>query len=196
MTTILLQNDFVLLRPIELKDAKAIAAVARDERIWEHIAYTLATEEDVVEYVEKQVALTEKGERIVFVIMDQLTNKIIGSTSLYDFSLEHARCEIGSTWLTPAYWRTAINTNCKYLLLQHIFEEMNFNRVQIKTDNLNVRSQQAIERIGAKFEGQLRRHMCRKDGSLRDTMMYSIIREEWPEVKAKLENHIFESEDR
>ena len=196
MTTILLQNDFVLLRPIELKDAKAIAAVATDERIWEHIAYTLATEEDVVEYVEKQVALTEKGERIVFVIMDQLTNKIIGSTSLYDFSLEHARCEIGSTWLTPAYWRTAINTNCKYLLLQHIFEEMNFNRVQIKTDNLNVRSQQAIERIGAKFEGQLRRHMRRKDGSLRDTMMYSIIREEWPDVKAMLENRIYEYEDR
>lgn len=196
MTDILLQNDLVLLRPIQLEDVKAVAEVATDERIWEHIAYTLATEEDVTNYVQKQVALNETGERIVLVILDKITNKIIGSTSIYDFSVEHAHCEIGSTWLTPAYWRTAINTNCKFLLLQHLFEEMNFNRVQIKTDNLNIRSQQAIERIGAKFEGRLRRHMLRKDGSLRDTMMYSIIREEWPDVKAMLENRIYEYEDR
>lgn len=196
MTNLLIQNDLVLLRPIQLEDAEEVAAVATDERIWEHIAYTLATEEDVTNYVQKQVALNEKGERIVLVIIDKITNKIIGSTSIYDFSFEHARCEIGSTWLTPAYWRTAINTNCKYLLFQHLFEEKNFNRIQIKTDNRNIRSQQAIERIGAKFEGQLRRHMLRKDGSLRDTMMYSIIREEWPEVKAKLESLIYEYEDR
>ena len=196
MTNLVLQNDLVLLRPMQLEDAAAVAKVATDERIWEHIAYTLATEEDVTNYVQKQVALTEKGERIVLVIIDKITNKIIGSTSIYDFSEEHAHCEIGSTWITPAYWRTAINTNCKYLLMQHIFEEMNFNRVQIKTDNLNLRSQQAIERIGAKFEGRLRRHMRRKDGSLRDTMMYSIIREEWPEVKTILENRIYEYEDR
>ena len=129
-------------------------------------------------------------------MLDKITNKIIGSTSIYEISTHHARCEIGSTWLTPTYWRTAINTNCKYLLLQYIFEQMKLERVQLKTDNLNIRSQNAIERIGAKFEGRLRSHMRRKDQSMRDTMVYSIIREEWPEVKAMLEGRIFENIDR
>ena len=196
MTTIRLENDLVLLRLMQMEDAQAIAEVATDESIWEHIAYTLATNVDVNHYVAEQLQLVEKGERLVFVIIDKITNKIIGSTSIYEISTHHARCEIGSTWLTPTYWRTAINTNCKYLLLQYIFEQMKLERVQLKTDNLNIRSQNAIERIGAKFEGRLRSHMRRKDQSMRDTMVYSIIREEWPEVKAMLEGRISENIDR
>lgn len=191
-----LQNDFVLLRPILASDIEELSTVATDERIWAHISYTLATKADVEKYVQDQVALNENGDRLVFVIIDNLTGKIIGSTSIYDLSHEHARCEVGSTWITPTYWRTAINTNCKYLLFQYIFEEMHLERVQLKTDNLNTRSQNAIERIGAKFEGRLRNHMRRKDGTMRDTMMYSITKKEWPEVKAILENHIYEYEDR
>lgn len=196
MTEIRLENDLVLVRPIKMEDAKALAEVATDERIWEHIAYTLSTNEDVEKYVAEQVALTEKGERLVFVIIDKITNKIIGSTSIYEISIQHARCEIGSTWLTPTYWRTSVNTNCKYLILSYIFEELELERAQLKTDNFNVRSQKAIEGIGATFEGRLRSHMRRKDGSMRDTMMYSIIREEWPKVKLVLESRIFDYEDR
>ena len=196
MAEIHLENDLVLLRPIKMEDTKALAEVGTDERIWEHIAYTLATESDVNKYVAEQVRLVEKGERIVFVVIDKITNKIIGSTSIYDISIQHARCEIGSTWLTPIYWRTAVNTNCKYLLLRYIFEEMELERVQLKTDNLNERSQNAVERLGAKFEGRLRSHMRRKDGSMRDTMMYSIILEEWPDVKIMLERRISDYEDR
>jgi N-acetyltransferase len=196
MTELRLENDLVLVRPIEMEDEQALAEVATDERIWEHIAHTLATKEDVKQYVAEQVKLIDKGERLVFVVIDKMTNKIIGSTSIYDISNQHAHCEVGSTWLSPTYWRTVVNTNCKYLLLRYIFEELQLERVQLKTDNLNERSQNAIERIGAKFEGRLRSHMRRKDGSMRDTMLYSIIREEWPEVKAMLESRISDYEDR
>ena len=196
MTTIRLENELVLLRLMTMEDAQAIAEVAIDERIWEHIAYTLETDVDINQYVAEQIRLVEQGERLVFVIIDKITNRIIGSTSMYEISTHHARCEIGSTWLTPTYWRTAVNTNCKYLLLQYIFEQLKLERVQLKTDNLNERSQNAIERIGAKFEGRLRSHMRRKDNSMRDTMLYSIIRDEWPEVKALLEHRILEYADR
>jgi RimJ/RimL family protein N-acetyltransferase len=94
--------------------------------------------------------------------------------------------EIGSTWLTPAVWRTAVNTECKLLLLRHAFETLGCIRVQIKTDALNKRSRRAIERLGAQFEGILRQHMVVRDGRYRDTAMYSIIDTEWPAVKAKL----------
>ncbi len=124
----------------------------------------LATEVDVYNYAVGQVSLFEIAERLVFVVIDKITNKIIRSTSVYDISVQHGRCEIGSTWLTPAYWRTAVNTNCKYLILRYIFEEMKLERAQHKTDNLNERSQNAIERIGAKFDGRLGRHNHRKDG--------------------------------
>ena len=196
ITQIALENDLIMLRLMELSDIDEIYEVATDERIWEHIAYTLSTKEEVTKYVHSQVRLNESEERFVLVIIDQVTNKIIGSTSIYEISKEHSRCEIGSTWLTPSYWRTAVNTNCKYLLLQHVFETLELERVQLKTDNLNVRSQNAIMRIGAKFEGRLRSHMRRKDGTMRDTMLYSIIREEWPTVKVVLEERMKENEDR
>lgn len=196
LTKIRLENNLVMLRLIELLDVDDIYEVATDERIWEHIAYTLSSKEDVATYVQNQVKLSESGERFVFVIIDRITNKIIGSTSIYDISWEHSRCEIGSTWLTPNYWRTAINTNCKYLLFQYVFETLELERVQLKTDNLNERSQNAIKGIGAKFEGRLRSHMRRKDGTMRDTMLYSIIREDWPKVKTMLECRIAEYEDR
>ena len=195
-TQIALENDLIMLRLMELSDVDEIYEVATDERIWEHIAYALSTKEEVEKYVHSQVRLNESEERFVLVIIDQVTNKIIGSTSIYEISKEHSRCEIGSTWLTPSYWRTAVNTNCKYLLLQHVFETLELERVQLKTDNLNIRSQNAIMRIGAKFEGRLRSHMRRKDGTMRDTMLYSIIREEWPAIKGMLEERMKENEDR
>ncbi len=114
--------------------------------------------------------------------------KIVGSTRLFDLSAEHRGLEIGSTWLNPSVWRTRVNTECKYLLLREAFEHLDMLRVQIKTDLRNLQSQAAIERIGAVKEGILRKHRILHDGYVRDTVMYSITNDEWPDVRIRLES--------
>jgi RimJ/RimL family protein N-acetyltransferase len=128
----------------------------------------------------------EQGLRYPFVIFDKSTNEIIGSTSYLDISLQNRKLEIGGTWLDPRVWRTSVNTECKYLLLKYSFEELNLIRVQFRTDARNERSNRAIQRIGAKFEGTLRQEMIVQDGYIRDSNVYSILDKEWEGVKAKL----------
>ncbi|MEL3961571.1 GNAT family N-acetyltransferase [Lysinibacillus endophyticus] len=183
----LIENSLVKLRPMQLEDVDAIYEVAKYPEIWTHMSINVNGKEDVLKYVESALKTKETGTEIPLVIIDGQTNKIIGSTKLMDIDKKHKRGEIGFTWLTPSYWRTAINTNCKYLLLSYCFEVLEWNRVQIKTDHENFRSQKAIERIGAKKEGILRNHMVRKDGTIRHTVMYSIIKDEWPETKQYIE---------
>jgi len=121
------------------------------------------------------------------VVVDRTTDTIVGSTRYLDIVPAHKAVEIGWTWLTPSVWRTSINTECKYLLLRHAFETAGAIRVCLKTDSRNLRSQAAIERIGGVREGVLRRHRILPDGYRRDSVYYSIIDEEWPAVKARLE---------
>lgn len=116
--------------------------------------------------------------------------KYVGCTSFLDISPMHKRLEIGATWLNPALWRSPINTNCKFLLLTHCFEQLKLNRVQLKTGHENKRSQKVIERIGAVKEGILRNHMIRKEGIIRHAVMYSIIKEEWFTVKERFLKHL------
>ncbi len=182
-----LHNKYVILRPMEEADVDGIFQVATNPEIWSYMSITIETLEDAKKYVADALSKKERGVEFPFVIIDPYTNGIIGSTKFMDIDLKHKRLEIGFTWLTPTYWRTAINTNCKYLLLQYCFEVLQLNRVQIKTDHENLRSQKAIERIGAQKEGVLRNHMVRKDGTIRHTVMYSVTHEEWPEVKSRLE---------
>lgn len=120
-------------------------------------------------------------------IYDKQLDQIVGSTSFLSISIPNRNLEIGYTWLTPTVWRTRVNTECKYLLLKHCFETLKTIRVQLKTDRRNVRSQRAIERIGAIKEGTLRNQMIMPDGYLRDSVLYSIIDQEWASVKRKLE---------
>ena len=122
-----------------------------------------------------------------FVIIDRATGDVIGSTRYLDIDRANKGVEIGSTWLTPAVWRTHVNTECKYLLLRHAFETAGAIRVQLKTDLRNLRSQAAIERIGGVKEGVLRRHRILPDGYVRDSVYYSIIDQDWPNVKLRLE---------
>jgi RimJ/RimL family protein N-acetyltransferase len=138
----------------------------------------------LAEALEDQVA----GSEWAFAIMHLATGRAIGSTRYWKL-LFHATgaIEIGYTWITPAHWRTAVNTESKYLLLQHAFERLGVLRVQLMTDARNVRSQQAIERLGAVKEGVLRCHRIPPDGYRRSSVIYSIIDEEWPRVKARLE---------
>lgn len=126
------------------------------------------------------------GITLPFVIEDKNSGEIVGTTRLHDISPQHS-LEIGWTWLHPDVWRSRVNTECKYLLLRYSFESLDMIRVQIKTDLRNERSQRAIERLGAVREGVLRKHRVLHDGYVRDTVMFSIISDEWPAVKEKLE---------
>lgn len=190
MQEIRLENDVVLLRPVEINDIEAITNVASDPQIWEHLSVTLLTTEAVENYVHNAVNERENGASYMFVVIDKNTDKLIGCTSFLDISLAHKRLEIGATWYHPSVWRTAINTNCKFLLFQYCFENLELNRVQIKTGHENDRSQKAIERVGAVKEGVLRSHMIRKEGTIRNTVMYSIIAEDWKQLKEKFTNHL------
>lgn len=190
MNTIILENDIVQLRPIEFVDVEGILEAASDPKIWTHMSATLLTRAAVLDYTEKAVKEREACQSHKLVIISKETEKIIGSTTFFDISSEHKRLEIGYTWLNPTYWRTNINTNCKYLLLMYCFEQWGMHRVQIKTDHENLRSQKAIERFGATKEGVLRNHMIRKNGTTRHTVMYSVTKEDWPGVKRNFEEKL------
>ena len=183
----ILKNDIVKLILMELAHVDGLFQAAQDERIWTHMSIELLTRENVELYVTDAVNKRESGTDFAFVIADAQSDQIIGATWYLDISRQHKHLEIGSTWLNPNYWRTNLNTNCKFLLLSYGFEELGMQRIQIKTGHENLRSQQAIERIGATKEGVLRNHMIRKEGTIRHTVMYSIIQEEWPEIKKHFE---------
>lgn len=183
MEEIILENEIVKLRPVQIDDVEAITAAANDERIWEHMSVTLLTKEAVQIYIENAIKEREKGISYMFAIIDKKTDEIVGCTSFLDISFPHKRLEIGATWYNPRVWRSAINTNCKFLLFQYCFEILKLNRIQIKTGHENYRSQKAIERIGAVKEGVLRNHMIRKEGIIRHTVMYSVILEDWEKLK-------------
>lgn len=187
MEFITLENEVVKLKPLELSDTQGLLEAGSYPEIWSHTSTTIEKREDVNSFVENALKAKNEKTEFPFVIVDKQSGDIIGSTRFMDIDDKHQRLEIGYTWLTPAYWRTAINTNCKYLLLRYSFEHLHLQRVQIKTDHDNIRSQKAIERIGATKEGILRNHMIRKDGTTRHTVIYSITIEEWPQVKMHLE---------
>lgn len=193
MEFIALENEIVKLKPLELNDLSGILEAASYPEIWSHMSTAIEKMVDVNNFVENALLMRRNKTEFPFVIVDKKTGEIIGSTRFMDIDDTHQRVEIGTTWLTPAYWRTAINTNCKYLLLQYCFETLHLQRVQIKTDHENSQSQKAIERIGATKEGVLRNHMIRKDGTTRHTVMYSITLEEWPQVKIHLNQLLGES---
>lgn len=186
----ILQNDIVKLEPINPSHMDGILSAASDPRIWEHMPVELLSKESVMKYVVDGIKKREAETDFVFVIIDQSSQQIVGATSYMDISFQHKRLEIGFTWLNPNVWRTNINTNCKYLLLQYGFEQLGMQRIQIKTGHENVRSQKAIERLGAVKEGILRNHMIRKEGTIRHTVMYSIIQEEWNSVKERFEQQL------
>ena len=183
MKHIQLENEWVLLRPLKKEDMVALKEAANDAQIWTHMSVELLTDEAISHYMETAFTHYKTGASLLFVVIDKRSNKIVGATSFLDISIPHKRLEIGATWYHPSVWRTHINTNCKYLLLQYGFEQLQLNRVQIKTGHENERSQRAIERIGAQKDGILRNHMVQRNGQIRHTVMYSITQEDWQNVK-------------
>lgn len=132
----------------------------------------------------------ERGESIVFTTIETASGRVIGSTRFMNIDRNNRRVEIGSTWIAPAWQRTAMNTEAKYLMLRHAFEEWGCFRVELKTDALNEKSRNAILRLGAKEEGTLRRHVVTWTGRVRDSVYFSILDSEWPEVKVRLEEKL------
>lgn len=174
--------------PMEQSHAAGLFAAGQNQEIWNYMPMRIQSLDDMQRLVSEALQRKENGLDLPFVIIDQQSNKFVGSSRFLDISADNRTLEIGWTWLSPEVWRTRINTECKYLLLKHCFEDLNTVRVQIKADARNERSLNAIERIGAKREGTLRKHRIMHDGYIRDTVFFSIIAEEWPDVKVRLEN--------
>lgn len=188
LSPVILTGRHVRLEPLGENHLASLLQHGADAAIWPWMP-TLRPDprESVREWFDRAMAGTAGGDVVAWAIIEVTGGKAVGGTTYLDIAPADKRVEIGSTWLGRALWRTAINTECKLLLLRHAFEVLRCNRVQLKTDSRNLRSQAAIERIGANREGVLRQHMVMPDGVIRDTVMYSIIAAEWPTVKARLE---------
>jgi RimJ/RimL family protein N-acetyltransferase len=188
-----LMGKVVRLEPLSLAHLADLCEVGLDDDIWRYMLYGwVRTPDDLRRWVESMLALQEKGTDLPFAVIHLASNRAIGATRYLEIRPADRGLEIGGTWYGKAYQRTAVNTESKYLLLKHAFEELGCIRVQFKTDLRNVRSQQAIERLGAVKEGVFRNHRILPDGTIRHSVYYSIIVEEWPTVKARLERLLSE----
>jgi len=179
-----LTDGRIRLQPLTLDHVDALKAAAADGELWNLRVTSVPTPEDTRGYVERALAM---DNRLPFVVVDlESENRIVGSTSYHDIMPAIDRVEIGWTWYAKSAQRSHVNTCAKLLLLVHAFETLGAKVVGWRTDNFNFASQQAIERLGAKKDGVIRHHAVRRDGTVRDTVMYSVTAGEWPEIKAHL----------
>ena len=181
-----LSSRGVTLRPLRVDDAAGLSAAAKDGALWNIRVTSVPAPEDTERYILDALAAREAGNRFPFVVIDDATGAIVGSTSYHDIVPAIRRLEIGWTWYAKSVQRSHVNTTCKLMLMTHAFETLQSNVVGWRTDNYNFASQAAIERLGAKKDGVLRGHAMRRDGTIRDTVMYSVRSGEWPEIKAHL----------
>ncbi|MGB7874055.1 MAG: GNAT family protein [Anaerolineales bacterium] len=182
-TPVTLIGKYVRLEPMTEAHVPGLTAIGLEDSIWEHMLYgNVHSEDDIRNWVGDILSRPD----LPFVTVHLASGRVAGATRYLNMVPEFRGLEIGGTWYGLEFQRTAVNTECKYLLLQYAFETLGCIRVQFKTDLRNERSQHAIERIGAKHEGVLRNHMILPDGQYRDSVYYSIIDNEWPEVKNQL----------
>jgi N-acetyltransferase len=183
-----LEGHGVRLEPLQLAHEEALRMAATDGRLWQ-LRYTSVPEpENTRSYIEIALADAALGTRRPFAVRELRNDRIVGSTSYHDIVPAIRRVEIGATWYAQTWQRTHVNTACKTLLMEHAFETLRCNVVGWRTDILNLTSQTAIERLGAKKDGVIRGHYLRRDGTIRDTVMYSVTAEEWRRnVKAHLQ---------
>ena len=186
LESLTLRGQRAVLEPLFLEHTSELLEAARNSDL-QWFFESLQNLAEVEQFIENRGSETAT---LSFAIRDLTENRIVGSTSLLDFSPQHRAIEIGATFLDSRVWRTRINTETKFLLLQHAFETLNLVRVFFKTDARNLRSQAAIERLGAIREGTLRKHRVLPNGFIRDSVFYSILDDEWPFVKARLEGFL------
>lgn len=182
-----LAGRHVRLVPLSPAHVPALWEVAADEDLWRWTMASVRSEEDLRRYVDAALAAQGAGSALPFATTEAGTGRMIGSTRFGAADPTHRRVEIGWTWVGRDWQRTPVNTEAKYLMLGHAFETLGCVRVELKTDVLNQRSRSAMLRIGAREEGVLRKHQITERGRVRDTVYYSIVDDEWPAVKARLE---------
>jgi len=178
-------RDLALV-PLSLDHEEGLRAAAADGELWKLRVTSVPEPHETRAYIETALQGREAGHRFAFAVTEAETGTVLGSTSFHDILPSVKRVEIGYTWYARRCQRTHVNTTCKLLMLTHAFDTLGCNVVGWRTDNFNFASQQAIERLGAKKDGVIRGHAMRRDGTIRDTVMYSLRSGEWPEVKAQL----------
>ena len=181
-----LEGHGVRLEPLTREHEKALAEAAKDGKLWELFFTSVPEPEKTRAYIDAALAGQEKGDMLPWVVRDLKSGAIVGSTRYHDIIAPADRVEIGYTWYAARCQRTHVNTACKLLLFTHGFEALDCKVVGLRTDNFNFRSQRAIEALGAKKDGVIRHHWPRRDGTIRDTVMYSVLAHEWPDVKQHL----------
>jgi N-acetyltransferase len=185
-----LEGSHVRLEPLSEAHHEALCAVGLDPDLWTLIPVRVLDREQMMKFIRGQLSEQEKGTSIPFATVERASGTVVGATRFMNIDAPNKRVEIGSTWIAKPWQRTAINTEAKYLMMRHAFETLGCNRVEWKTDALNTQSRNAILRLGAQQEGIFRHHIVTWSGRLRDSVYFSMIAEEWPEAKARLETKI------
>jgi RimJ/RimL family protein N-acetyltransferase len=182
-----LSGRLVRLAPLSLAHCEELTAAVRDGELWRHWYTTAPEPEQMRAETERRLGLQAQGSMLPFAVIEQASGRAVGMTTYMNIDCKHFRVEIGSTWLARAVQRSGINTEAKLLLLAHAFERLDCVAVELRTHVLNHQSRRAIERLGAKLDGILRNHQRARNGTLRDTCVYSIIAPEWPTIRAHLQ---------
>jgi N-acetyltransferase len=191
-TAVTLEGSVIRLQPMRLEHAPLFweAAGGALEEIFRWYPWSMRTKEDFTRYVERVLAEQKAGLSVAFTTVMRESREVVGSTRFMNIDATNRHVEIGSTWIVPAWQRTGVNTEAKYLMLRHAFESWGCSRVELKTDALNQQSRKAILRLGAKEEGRFRKHVITWSGRVRDSVYFSIVDTEWPEVKLRLEKRL------
>lgn len=176
----------VRLVPLELAHEDGLRAAAADGELWKLRVTSVPAPEETRAYIETALKMRAEGSRLAFAVTEEASGRVLGSTSFHDILPAVKRLEIGATWYAQKAQRTHVNTSCKLLMMQHAFETLGCHVVGWRTDNFNFASQAAIERLGARKDGVIRGQALRRDGTIRDTVMYSLRSGEWPEARAQL----------
>lgn len=182
----------VRLEPLGLQHEAGLAAAAADGELWKLWVTSVPEPGGERAYIEAALRMREEGSRLAFAVIEVSSNTVIGSTSYHDIVPGIRRLEIGYTWYARRFQRSAVNSTCKWLLMHHAFDTLGAQLVGWRTDGQNFASQAAIERLGAQKDGVLRHHALRRDGTVRDTVMYSMTPGEWPRARAQLERWLTE----
>ena len=181
-----LVGRYIVLRPPSIEDIKGLSIVAKDGEIWNNRFSQFPNPNEIEKYIQEMLDLRLKGSILPFIIIHKASNTIVGTTRYLNIDYENHRLEIGHTWIAKSWRKTYVNSEAKFLMLQYAFEKLACIAVEIRTDVLNTVSRQAIQRLGAKQDGILRHHKIMRDGRIRDTVCYSIIKPEWKQIKENL----------
>lgn len=188
---IILENDFVMLRPLQENDLIHLEYfVINEPEIWKYSLVQIITKDDLKKYINQAIENRNLQKEYPFIVFDKKKNEYAGSTRFYDIQLAYNTLQLGYTWYGKAFQGTYVNKNCKLLLLEFAFEKLGMERVEFRADNRNQRSKQAMQSIGCMVEGIFRNHLPTAEGGRRDSIILSILKDEWPIVKENIQNKL------